>query len=83
VSSNVSDLIHIEMAVHRFDPSDLLGSCERVLHHTIKRVLQAIKTRYPAGAPSSGSSQPKNEGREREVHIAHIEDYGRGTLSFS
>jgi hypothetical protein len=39
VPSNVSDLIHIEMAVHRFDPSDLLGSRERVLHHTIKRVL--------------------------------------------
>jgi hypothetical protein len=71
------------MAVHRFDPSDLLGSCERVLHNTINRVLQAIKTRYPAGAPSSGASQPKNEGGQREVHIGHSEDYGRGTLSLS
>jgi hypothetical protein len=39
VPSYVSDLIHIQMAVHRFDPSDMLGSCERVLHSTINRVL--------------------------------------------
>jgi hypothetical protein len=71
------------MAVHRFDPRDLLGSCERVLHNAINCVLEAIKTRYPAGAPSSGPPQPKNEGRPRAVDIAHIEDYGRGTLSLS
>jgi hypothetical protein len=58
---NVSDLIHIEMACHRFNPSDRSGSRESMLHHTMQCVVQAIKTRDPAN-PQLGRSHPKNKG---------------------
>jgi len=38
VPCNGADLVHIEMPVHRFDPSDLLVSRERMLHNAINSV---------------------------------------------
>jgi hypothetical protein len=70
VACDASDLIHIEMPVHRLDPGDRSSSCERMLHDTMNCILEAIKTRDPAKLRLP-RAHPKNEGRLREVYIFH------------